>query len=691
MKCPHCREKDLVTGLTEQGVEIDYCEDCKGIWLDKGEIYYFVKKPKAVYKELKAAIEQGQPTERICPQTGEKMLAIKVLNGKITLDYCPSLGGIWFDWGEITQLRDHFSDKFKMKIDKAIRPSEKKIPPAAVSLPPLPNLFFRSTMVLVFLYGLLTLILITLTLFTPLPPSAAVIMGIIIAGIQFLLGPWLTDISLKWFYQLTWVQVDDLPDFLKEFIVRTCKDQNMKNPRMGIISDSAPNAFTYGHTPNNARVVLTQGLMDLLNEEEVKAVVAHEIGHAKHWDMLIMTAAQLVPLILYYIYRTLIRIKSEGEDKSEGPRLAIAIGSYILYIVSQYVVLWLSRTREYFADRFAGNVTQNPNSLASGLVKIGYGLAGKKSEKKKEDEEDRKPGLEAVGALGIFDSKSGVAMAVSSLSSVSAAQSMGDEIDKNNLKGAMKWDLWNPWAKYYEINSTHPLIAHRLNHLSKQSQVLGKEPYISFDETKPESYWDEFLADIFIRFLPLLTLVAGLAVFYLNQNVFWIGVGIFGSGITSFLKTKFSYRSDIFPGMSISSLLKKVKVSNVRPVGCKVRGTIIGRGIPGLIWSEDFVMQDETGIIFLDYRQPIPLWDFFFGLLRRAKFNNQKAEVVGWYRRSPVPYIELKSIDAAGEKERKCYTYTAKYIWATIVTIIGLAAMLMPDVIQSILDAYLVQ
>jgi hypothetical protein len=84
-------------------------------------------------------------------------------------------------------------------------------------------------------------------------------------------------------------------------------------------------------------------------------------------------------------------------------------------------------------------------------------------------------------------------------------------------------------------------------------------------------------------------------------------------------------------------------------------------------------MQDETGIIFLDYRQPIPLWDFFFGLLKRASYNNRKAEVVGWYRRAPVPYIELKSIKARGEIERNCYTYIAKYVWAGILTIIGLA------------------
>jgi len=369
-------------------------------------------------------------------------------------------------------------------------------------------------------------------------------------------------------------------------------------------------------------------------------------------------------------------MESDGEDKSAAPRLAIAIASYILYIISQYVVLWLSRTREYYADRFAGDTTQNPNYLASGLVKIGYGLAGKESEKKKEDKEERNSGLEAVGALGIFDPESGVAMAVSSLSSVSAAKRMGDEIDKENLIGAMKWDLWNPWAKYYEINSTHPLIANRLNHLSKQSEVLGKEPYIRFDEKKPESYWDEFFVDIVIRFLPQLTFVTGLAIFFVTNNAMWIGAGIFASGTTSLLKTKFSYKSDLFPEMSISSLLKKVKVSNVRPVSCKTKGTIIGRGIPGLIWSEDFVMQDETGIIFLDYRQPIPLWDFFFGLLRRAKYDHQEAEVVGWYRRAPVPFIELKSIKSRGENERKCYTYIAKYIWGGILSIMGLVFML---------------
>ena len=73
----------------------------------------------------------------------------------------------------------------------------------------------------------------------------------------------------------------------------------------------------------------------------------------------------------------------------------------------------------------------------------------------------------------------------------------------------MRWDLWNPWAKWYELNSTHPLIAHRLHYLADQAEAMGLEPYVRFDETQPESYWDEFFADIAIHLLPT---AAGLAV-----------------------------------------------------------------------------------------------------------------------------------------------------------------------------------
>ena len=108
------------------------------------------------------------------------------------------------------------------------------------------------------------------------------------------------------------------------------------------------------------------------------------------------------------------------------------------------------------------------------------------------------------------------------------------------------------------------------------------------------------------------------------------------------------YRGDHFAPLSVTGLLHKVKVSNVRPVPARLRGTIIGKGVPGLIWSEDFVMRDATGILFLDYRQPLRIWEWLFGLFRAGDFTGKTIEVVGWFRRAPVPYLELKSITVDG-------------------------------------------
>ena len=678
MKCPICKTSEMTAVYTEQGVEVDYCPECEGIWLDRGELFYFTNKPFELQRELNDAIRQAGDSDRICPKTGRSMQEIKLLKGRLTLDYSPHSGGIWFDKNELKKLLSLHGGRFKLKVDEGTAPSRGITLPVSTALAPLPNLLVRSTMVLVFLYGILTLVLITTTLYTPLTPLAALLIGIVIVSLQFIFGPYITDLVLRWFYKMSWIKYDSLPQDLANFIRKTSTNYRMKAPRMGMINDGAPNAFTYGHTPNNARIVLTQGIIDLLNEDEIEAVVAHEIGHAKHWDMLVMTAAQLVPLVLYYLYRTMISTRKGGDSKGEGPQLAIAIGSYILYIISQYIVLWLSRTREYYADRFAGEATKSPNSLASGLVKIGYGLAGKQSRKERGKKSERKPGLEAVGALGIFDPKSGVGLVTSSISSVTAAKSMGDEIDKQTLKGAMKWDMWNPWAKYYELHSTHPLIANRIIHLSRQSESLGKAPYIRFDARRPESYWDEFFVDIFIRLLPAFAFIGFLAAALASKEMALIGAGISSAGFASLIKTNFSYRARLFPEMAISSLLKKVKVSGVRPVPCTVKGTVIGRGIPGLIWSEDFIMQDETGIIFLDYRQPIPLWDFFFGLLRRGRFDGKEVEVTGWYRRAPIPFLEMKSMKAENEKVRNCYTYFAKYIVGFILIILGFFLMGQP-------------
>jgi hypothetical protein len=157
----------------------------------------------------------------------------------------------------------------------------------------------------------------------------------------------------------------------------------------------------------------------------------------------------------------------------------------------------------------------------------------------------------------------------------------------------------------------------------------------------------------------------------------FFAVVCFTFGIGYLINVLFNYADMFARDITIAGLLKKIKVSGVRPVGCRVSGKLVGRGMPGLIYSEDFVLKDETGIIFLDYNQPIPLWNFFFGLLRAGKMNGQDVTVTGWYRRAPVPYIEIRTITGAEGKTHRCYTYPVKLFVAIALIVAGCVLLFM--------------
>ena len=213
-----------------------------------------------------------------------------------------------------------------------------------------------------------------------------------------------------------------------------------------------------------------------------------------------------------------------------------------------------------------------------------------------------------------------------------------------------------------------------------------------FDRRKPESYWDDFAVDVAVALLPFLLFLFGLGVALAlgagaafrilpgaanlgpGATMVLFGLPLLGAGIGSWIKTMLVYRGDHFAPLSVTGLLHKVKVSNVRPVPARLRGTIIGKGVPGLIWSEDFVMRDATGILFLDYRQPLRIWEWLFGLFRAGDFTAKPVEVVGWFRRAPVPYLELKSIMVDGVT-RNSYARHGRYVLAGLLVIVGVGLM----------------
>ena len=489
------------------------------------------------------------------------------------------------------------------------------------------------------LFGMLVAFLVFIFWLTDVPVIYALIGGIIGLILQFLLSPWLTDLNMKWIYKAKFD--GELPDYLKNFIADVCAENNMKMPRIGYIDDGAPNAFTYGRTKNDARVILTRGIFELLDEEEVKAVAGHELGHAVHYDMLVMTVAQLVPMVLYAIYQVCIKYKPSSSDKDDskatGAIKLIGVSAYILYIIANYIVLWLSRSREYYADQFAAEVTRNPNALASALVEIGFGLSTKA---KKENGQS----VTNATTLGISDAPSSKAMAVSGFANGS--------FTKDSIKNAMKWDLWNPWATIYELNSTHPLISKRLLALSDLSPQYGQDPYVVFDLVKPESYLDDFAKEVVIHFLPLASFIIALILFFVvypGKNIYFAGLLLLIPSIASLIKYGYSHPKKEFSANNVRGLLGEVKVSRITSIPCEVQGKIIGRGNPGCVFNEDFVIQDESGIVLLDYEQPLFLINKIFAIFKSPEYFDKVVTARGYYRRCPVPYIQLKELVFDGE------------------------------------------
>ncbi|MEN6547863.1 MAG: zinc metalloprotease HtpX [Armatimonadia bacterium] len=532
------------------------------------------------------------------------------------------------------------------------------------------DLAFRSFMVLGALFGLLFAILMAALVAMDLPSNTDLWIGlggtIAISLLQFAISPYI----LQWMLRINWIEPEQLGGSIAQRLRDMCLQKNLPVPRFGVIEDGNPNAFTFGHYPGDARLVVTRGLLDMLNEDEVGAVMAHELGHIKHWDFVVMTVAATVPLVLYVIYR--FGFQWGGKVRKAGaPVMAVAVTAFVAYIISQYIVLFLSRTREYYADQFSCVITGSPNLLASSLVKIAYGLA--RAEPAAAQQQGRGAvSLVASGGskmMGIFDPKFGNSMALSSAASYSASTHTYDSATTIN---AMKWDIWNPWAMIAELSSSHPLPARRIRHLQGLSHLMGERPLYDLPPRPSESYWDDFATDVFFQYLPLLGLIAGAVTGLAMAGVtgpaavLTVALAVGGAALGNIVRMLFAYPKNRFESSNVADLVGEVKVSNIRCHPATLRGRIIGRGIPGLYWSEDLVVQDETGFMVMDYRQPLRIFEFLFGLFRADSFVGQNVVAQGWYRRYPSPYLELWRVQLPDGTIHTCHNWAYQF-WGSIV------------------------
>ncbi len=181
---------------------------------------------------------------------------------------------------------------------------------------------------------------------------------------------WFSDKVVLSMYRAKLVTKETAPN-LYTIVDELAKEANLPMPKVYIIEDATPNAFATGRNPENAAIAATTGILRILDSNELRGVLSHELSHVKHRDILIGTiAATLVGTITYVaqIAGWALMFGGRGGDDDNG------LSSLFLIILAPIVAVLLqlavSRSREYMADESGAEISKHPLSLASALQKL---------------------------------------------------------------------------------------------------------------------------------------------------------------------------------------------------------------------------------------------------------------------------------------------------------------------------------
>ena len=186
---------------------------------------------------------------------------------------------------------------------------------------------------------------------------------------------WFSDKIVLKMYGAQEVSPAEAPE-LHRMVEDLAREAGIPKPKVYIIPDDSPNAFATGRNPEHAAVAATQGIMRILTPEELKGVLAHEIGHVRNRDILISTiAATMAGAIMILADMARFAAIFGGRDDDEGGGiLGVIVMSIVAPLAAMLIQMAISRSREYQADETGARLVHNPMSLASALGKLERGV-----------------------------------------------------------------------------------------------------------------------------------------------------------------------------------------------------------------------------------------------------------------------------------------------------------------------------
>ncbi len=267
---------------------------------------------------------------------------------------------------------------------------------------------------------------------------------------QYMLGPKIVE----WSMRVRYIKRQDNPR-LFQMVENLSNRANIPMPKIGIAQIAIPNAFAFGRSIKDGRVCVTQGILNLLGDDELRAVLGHELAHIKNRDVLTITVLSVIPMIMYRIAWQFLFFDRRREGR--GNTVLIGFTAFVFYFITNLLVLYASRIREYFADQGSIAMGNKPSALASSLYKLVYGSARMSNEALKESE-----GLKAF----FLNDPSKAKREISELSQLDIDKS--GTIDQGELMMLKDRKISLSFGdRVMEVLSTHPNMLKRIKRLSE--------------------------------------------------------------------------------------------------------------------------------------------------------------------------------------------------------------------------------
>jgi Zn-dependent protease with chaperone function len=528
------------------------------------------------------------------------------------------------------------------------------------------------------------------------------------AGISFVIllivSPWLLDALLKHFHGLQALPLTQLtarsPEAAK-VVQRLCRQRKLPVPILGILPTNAPVILTYGNLPRTSRIVVSEGLLAQLTDDEVATLYTGQLGHVAHWDMVLMSLGVLLVQIFYTIYWQVARwgeqLTNIVERKLPSYRRflpAIILGitgviasiSYAIYWLLGLPLLWLSRARVYYSDRLAIETTGNPNGLTRALLKMALGMA-----------EEIQHDHQTSGLLEGFDLLLPVGYR--------QALTLGSCSPQTALESVLHWDCINPYRGWLIVSASHPLLGERVAMLCRNAQFWKLDPELSLPAlakhpvrviAPPVRANGARLSKLFNspKAFPLLqsAVFFGLLLGLVLRGLLWV-VGQIGDQLNiwqiiwmhnaspfldaciliAFSLSLFLWINRYFPDIkpttvqsepNLGTLLSNPATLPPDSLPVQLTGQLLGR--QGLLngLGQDLILQTSTGLVKLHFSSFLgPLGNLLPQPNHPSHLVNQQITVTGWFRRGVTPWIDIETLRSQGGKVKR-----ANYpLWLTIL------------------------